>query len=199
MEEFNFNNDICNACVNESFDKCKATFEQITLDDISRNVVACDYFEEKPKHKIKITFECNGKVATVDKEVYELPDYLKGLKWQKMKSKISKDEIDEIVTYLNDRTGKNYRSSSKKVQQLIKARADENFTVADFKKVIDNKVTSWKNDPKMSVYLRPSTLFGTKFEEYLNEIQVKSLDKLQSKPSYDLAEIKRKALMNTEI
>ena len=45
----------------------------------------------------------------------------------------------------------------------------EDFTVEDFKKVIDIKVAAWKDDPKMSQYLRPATLFGTKFEGYLNE------------------------------
>ena len=52
---------------------------------------------------------------------------------------------------------------------MIKARSNEGFEVEDFKRVIDNKVASWGKDPKMSQYLRPNTLFGTKFEAYLNE------------------------------
>ena len=39
----------------------------------------------------------------------------------------------------------------------------------EFKKVIDNKVAAWKGDPKMEQYLRPETLFSTKFETYLND------------------------------
>lgn len=75
----------------------------------------------------------------------------------------------EILDYLNSKIGTSYRASSKATQRLIKARVNEGFKVDDFKKVIDIKVAAWKNDPKMSQYLRPATLFGTKFESYLNE------------------------------
>lgn len=75
----------------------------------------------------------------------------------------------EILNYFNQQAGTSYRASSKATQRLINARTNEGFTVEDFKKVIDIKVAAWKNDPKMSQYLRPATLFGTKFESYLNE------------------------------
>lgn len=46
----------------------------------------------------------------------------------------------------------------------------EGFNVDDFKAVIDKKCADWlKTD--MEKYLRPETLFGTKFEGYLNEKQ----------------------------
>lgn len=75
----------------------------------------------------------------------------------------------EIMSYFNQQAGTSYRASSKATQHLISARTNEGFTVDDFKKVIDIKVANWKDDPKMSKYLRPATLFGTKFESYLNE------------------------------
>lgn len=75
----------------------------------------------------------------------------------------------EIVDYLNAKAGTSYRHTSKKTQQLIRARWNEGFRLDDFKTVIDNKVTEWLNDPKMNKYLRPETLFGTKFESYLNQ------------------------------
>lgn len=75
----------------------------------------------------------------------------------------------EILNYFNQQAGTSYRASSKATQHLINARTNEGFTVDDFKKVIDIKVANWKDDPKMSKYLRPATLFGTKFESYLNE------------------------------
>nr|DAG70700.1 MAG TPA: replisome organizer protein [Caudoviricetes sp.] len=74
-----------------------------------------------------------------------------------------------ILDYLNQKAGTSYRASSKATQRLISARTNEGFTVDDFKRVIDIKVASWKDDLKMSKYLRPATLFGTKFESYLNE------------------------------
>lgn len=75
----------------------------------------------------------------------------------------------EIVTYLNDVAGKNYRSSTNKTKDLIKARWNEGFRVDDFKKVIDVKWDEWSNDQKMKKFLRPETLFSPKFEGYLNQ------------------------------
>ena len=76
-------------------------------------------------------------------------------------------EVAEIVAYLNKVTGTDYKPTTKKTQQLIKARMRDGFTVADFKTVIDKK-----NQDEWFVtggYMRPETLFGTKFEGYLNE------------------------------
>lgn len=77
--------------------------------------------------------------------------------------------IDEIVKYFNNAANKNYKTSSQTTRKHINARLNEGFTVEDFKTVIDKKVADWKNDKKMEQYLRPETLFGSKFESYLNQ------------------------------
>jgi uncharacterized phage protein (TIGR02220 family) len=79
------------------------------------------------------------------------------------------NDIKEIIEYLNLSTGSSYRANTPKTVQMIKARMREGFTVDDFKTVIDKKVRAWGKDPKMQEFLRPVTLFGTKFESYLNE------------------------------
>ena len=78
-------------------------------------------------------------------------------------------QIREIVEYLNSVLGTNYKPTTKKTTSLIKARFNEGFTVDDFKSVIDTKSSDWRNDAKMAEYLRPETLFGTKFESYLQK------------------------------
>ena len=75
---------------------------------------------------------------------------------------------EEIVQYLNQKTGKNFKSTSKATQRHIKARFTDGFVLDDFKQVIDNKCGDWLRDRKMKEYLRPETLFGAKFESYLN-------------------------------
>lgn len=75
---------------------------------------------------------------------------------------------NEVIDYLNQKTGKNFKHTSKVTQRHIRARLAEGFTVSDFKQVIDNKCNDWLRDQKMKEYLRPETLFGTKFESYLN-------------------------------
>ena len=75
---------------------------------------------------------------------------------------------NEVIDYLNQKTGKNFKHTSKVTQRHIRARLAEGFTVSDFKQVIDKKCSDWLRDQKMKEYLRPETLFGTKFESYLN-------------------------------
>lgn len=79
----------------------------------------------------------------------------------------------EILEYLNKKAKTSYKPTTKKTQSLINARLSEGFTVEDFKRVIDIKTTEWLKDAKMSQYLRPTTLFGTNFEGYLNQPQPK--------------------------
>lgn len=75
----------------------------------------------------------------------------------------------EIIEYLNAEAKTKYQHKSKKTRELINARWKEGFTLEDFKKVIKTKTAQWFNDSNMCGYLRPITLFGTKFESYLNE------------------------------
>ncbi len=74
----------------------------------------------------------------------------------------------EIISYLNEKAGTNFRSASKATQKHIRARFKEGFTLKDFKTVINVKVAEWKGG-ELEKYLRPETLFGTKFESYLNQ------------------------------
>ncbi len=80
----------------------------------------------------------------------------------------SSDRVSEIIAYLNEKAGTKYRPSTSKTKKLIHARMVEGFTLEDFKQVIDTKCSEWQGT-NMAKYLRPETLFGTKFEGYLNE------------------------------
>ena len=84
---------------------------------------------------------------------------------------LSKDDKSiyyaEIVDYLNSAIGTQYRAETAATKKHIAARLNEGFTVDDFKTVIDKKVAEWLGTD-MEKYLRPETLFGTKFESYLN-------------------------------
>jgi len=78
------------------------------------------------------------------------------------------DLIVEIIDFLNDCTGKSFKSSSKVATININARLKEGYTKDDFIKVISVKATKWIGT-KFEDYLTPNTLFGNKFESYLNE------------------------------
>ena len=90
-----------------------------------------------------------------------------------LKKDIKKDIVEkppysEIIDYLNSKAGKAYRWQGKATQSHINARFADGYTLEDFKKVIDNKSAEWKGG-KWEQYLRPETLFGNKFEGYLNQ------------------------------
>lgn len=83
----------------------------------------------------------------------------------------------EIIDYLNQKVNAKYKATSKKTKDLIKARWNDGFTLDDFVTVINKKADEWLEDPNMSKYLRPETLFGTKFESYLNQQVIKKQSK----------------------
>ena len=80
---------------------------------------------------------------------------------------IDKEQYKYIVEYLNQKAGTKFKASSKKTQTCIHARLAEGYSVNDFKTVIDKKCADWMGTD-YEQYLRPETLFGTKFESYLN-------------------------------
>ncbi|ATH93207.1 phage replisome organizer N-terminal domain-containing protein [Bacillus glycinifermentans] len=81
-----------------------------------------------------------------------------------------KDEIPYklIIDLLNKVAGTKYRHTTPKTKTLIKARWNEGFRFDDFKHVILVKCEEWRGTD-LDKYLRPETLFGTKFENYLNQ------------------------------
>lgn len=83
------------------------------------------------------------------------------------KNKSNTEDYKIIVLYLNEKAHTNFRPSSRATQQHIHARLQEGYTVEDFKRVIDRKCAEWMGT-EFQQYLRPATLFGTKFENYLN-------------------------------
>lgn len=99
-----------------------------------------------------------------------------------------KNDNNEIILYLNEKSEKNFKTGTKSIQKLINERLAEGFTIDDFKAVINNKVKSWKGKSWMdkdgkvqdgNYLLRPGTLFCAKhFDDYLNEPHQKTADEI---------------------
>lgn len=90
-------------------------------------------------------------------------------------------DYSSVIDYLNEVTGSNYRNASSH-QAHIRARYKEGYTLEDFKQVIDIKSAEWKNNKEYSKYLRPSTLFGNKFDTYLNQVSKHKEELNRAKP-----------------
>ena len=89
-----------------------------------------------------------------------------------------KNIYSRVINYLNEKTASNYNVKTQGTRRCIKARVNEGFVFNDFVKVIDSKVDEWATDEKMCQFLRPQTLFGTKFESYLQNAQPKNVKNL---------------------
>lgn len=81
-----------------------------------------------------------------------------------------KKQAQEVLDFLNSKTGRCYRPVETNLK-LIMSRLKSGASVMDCRQVIAKKTREWRNDEKMSEYLRPATLFNaTKFEQYVGEL-----------------------------
>jgi uncharacterized phage protein (TIGR02220 family) len=78
------------------------------------------------------------------------------------------NQVKFIISDLNQKCNTEYRPSSKKTQELIRARMREGFVLTDFEYVNSVKALEWLNSDQEK-YLRPETLYGSKFEGYKNQ------------------------------
>ncbi|MDF2563756.1 MAG: hypothetical protein K0Q53_151 [Massilibacillus sp.] len=92
----------------------------------------------------------------------------------------------EIIDHLNQVCGTNYKHTAESHKKHIRARWNEKYTLDDFKMVIDKKATEWLNT-EQAKFLRPETLFGNKFDGYLNQL---ASNKPNNKPQSQLDMIK---------
>jgi len=76
--------------------------------------------------------------------------------------------IYRTINYLNSVKGSNYQQITFANNEDLCKLIDKGYGYSDFKKVIDKKWNQWKGT-RFEEYVRPSTLFGNKFETYLNE------------------------------
>ena len=78
-----------------------------------------------------------------------------------------KSICQEVITYLNQVTNKNFNKNTASHHKYIKARLKEGYELKDFKHVVNVMVATWMGTD-YERYLQPQTLFGNKFDSYLN-------------------------------
>lgn len=135
------------------------------------NMGSTDSVSDNKVSDVGTNFACGGKNETSTEQMVRKNDHLVGTIPEIISNtKIEIEEsIVEIISYLNEKASKQFLPTTKETKTLILDRWNEGFRVADFKKVIDIKTEDWLLDGRKNKFLRPSTLFGPKFEAYLNE------------------------------
>lgn len=78
-----------------------------------------------------------------------------------------KSICQEVITYLNQVTNKNFNKNTVSHHKYIKARLKEGYELKDFKHVVNVMAATWMGTD-YERYLQPQTLFGNKFDSYLN-------------------------------
>lgn len=148
--------------------KYKANSKEVDSRRLSLNTIYNGYGQKGHDLRTKLSIPTDKKVKdNTTSNITSNKRYIVG-KPDKAAEQKEKIPYDEIIDYLNIKAGKAFRTVEGN-KKWIKARWNEGYRLDDFKKVIDGKTSEWKNDTKMSTYLRPSTLFGNKFDVYLNE------------------------------
>ncbi|MCP4493165.1 MAG: hypothetical protein GY820_38575 [Gammaproteobacteria bacterium] len=94
--------------------------------------------------------------------------------------------INQIILYLNNIAGTDFKPGTSATVSKITARINEGYKLQDFKEVIDIKCADWSHDDEFSKYIRPETLFGNKFESYLNEKNSNGKYKASAPPGVEL-------------
>lgn len=136
--------------------------DRFTYGEISRNYHIA-------KSQVKAIVEWGLSTLTKHKIDFEFSTSRDGCMFKYTTKSYQVDSlVIEIVDYLNLKSGKKFNPKGKDTDKYIKARLKEGYKIEDFKKVIDNKVIKWLGT-NMEDYLRPITLFGNKFNSYLNE------------------------------
>lgn len=124
-----------------------------------------------PELELKKEREKEKEKEYIVEENFILPDYLSEKAVEQIKKGNPKNyEFRLPIAYLNQVTDKNFQFVEKNIK-LVKSRLSEGYTLDDFKKVVDLKFDEWKATD-MSKYIRPETLFGNKFDGYLNQLPV---------------------------
>lgn len=101
------------------------------------------------------------------------------------------EDVRQIIGHLNEVLGTSYRDTSEATRRKINARFGEGYTVEDFRLVIDHMKEKWSGTEQAD-YLRPETLFGAKFEGYLQ-----SAKSAEGKSSFDTDDFFAAALART--
>ena len=85
-----------------------------------------------------------------------------------------------VIEYLNKKAGRRFKDSTAANRKLIIARMNEGYSLEDFKVAIDNQCRVWLGTDRAQ-FLRPETLFGSKFDGYLNNVPLIKSDIQQTK------------------
>ena len=160
----------------ELVEKEEAYYIPKALEFTNQTTVGATYMQDyrtRKKESYNCNIECNNKCNT-DIEIEK--EKRNRIKNKEKETYLEKEDLQckEIIEHLNNVTGCDYKTDSKNTIMLIEKHIKEGYKKEDFISVIDKKYKEWK-DTEREKYVRPETLFGDKFESYVNQKEKKSM------------------------
>lgn len=163
----NYGQSVSDKSIEEKQTLAQEKLIEINKDSINHKEEGISISEDPNQfNKDTLSKDMNRGCSSNDTTKTNLLNYLTTINTNDLKS--IKDKLEFILNYLNIKANVNYRITNRRTVGLITARLREGFTPEDFKVVIDKKISEWSGT-NFEQYLNPFTLFGDKFELYLNQ------------------------------
>ena len=88
--------------------------------------------------------------------------------------------LTDVLNLFNEYEGyERYHSNNEKDIAEIIDKINKGYDYEAFKKVFKKKLSEWGCSEKMKAFIRPKTLYGDRFEQYLKESEIKEVDELE--------------------
>jgi uncharacterized phage protein (TIGR02220 family) len=162
--------------------------------------------DDAPDEKTNKTQETSGFLNNLTKPIKGVKEKVKEKVKEIVKEKDKSEKsicnkretaTQQVVSFILDDLNKRlslergFKGAVENTKQIIQSRMSEGYSKEDFITVNQKKVKQWLDDPGMSKFLRPETLYGNKFEGYLNEVTINQVNTIKQKPKYQTADERR--------
>jgi uncharacterized phage protein (TIGR02220 family) len=145
---------------------------------------AKDWFKDQKRRSFIMELEEGPEpVKRKDTYPYTLKNYdvqsVDFTHFEKEKKGTWTDAITRTIESFNSITGKNYPvigKKSKKTRAIIAGAFKRGFTESELLQVIELKFSQWFANQKSRTWIRPSTMFGGKLEDYVQEAKTTYTD-----------------------
>lgn len=88
--------------------------------------------------------------------------------------------LKDVLNLFNEYEGyERYHVNNEQDTVEILDKVNKGYDFEEFKKVFKKKLSEWGCSEKMKSFIRPKTLYGSRFEQYLKESEIKEVDELE--------------------
>lgn len=88
--------------------------------------------------------------------------------------------LKDVLNLFNEYEGyERYHANNEQDNVEILDKINKGYGFESFQKIFKKKLSEWGCSEKMKSFIRPKTLYGSRFEQYLKESEIKEVDELE--------------------